>query len=108
MTEAMTHALAFYEQYVALGGWDARDAPERSAAELVTGLRDSWQVLRAGLARWTPADLTDTFPNDGPSPGEPEVYTRQWIIWHLIERDLHHGGEISQLLGMHHLAAPGL
>ena len=26
--------------------------------------------------------------------------TRAWIVWHLIEHDLHHGGEISQSLGM--------
>ena len=26
--------------------------------------------------------------------------TRQWVIWHLIEHDVHHGGEISLTLGM--------
>ncbi|HEX4716084.1 MAG TPA: DinB family protein [Ktedonobacteraceae bacterium] len=29
--------------------------------------------------------------------------TRQWIIWHVIEHDLHHGGEISLILGTHGL-----
>ncbi len=26
--------------------------------------------------------------------GEDQTYTRQWVIWHLIEHDLHHGGEL--------------
>jgi uncharacterized damage-inducible protein DinB len=96
------------EAFAALGRWDRRDAPERSAAELVSGLRDSWQVLSDALRGWTPADLDYTIPNTDREPGEPEMFTRQWVIWHLIEHDLHHGGEISQLLGIHGLAAPDL
>jgi uncharacterized damage-inducible protein DinB len=96
------------ETFAAMGAWDRRDMPERDAAELVSGLRDSWVVLRDALKVWTPADLAYTIPNTDPSPDEPEEFTRQWIIWHLIEHDLHHGGEISQTLGMHHLAAPDL
>ena len=30
------------------------------------------------------------------------------IIWHVLEYDLHHGGELSLSLGMHGLAAPDL
>jgi len=30
------------------------------------------------------------------------------VIWHLIEHDLHHGGEIALTLGLHGLAAPDL
>lgn len=37
--------------------------------------------------------------------GEEETFTRQWVIWHLLEHDLHHGGEISFVLGMHDLVA---
>jgi uncharacterized damage-inducible protein DinB len=96
------------EHYAALGRWDRRDAPERSGAELASGLRDSWQVLREALRGWTPADLAYGVPNTRPEPGEPETFTRQWIIWHLIEHDLHHGGEISQLLGINRLPAPDL
>ncbi|HEY7357016.1 MAG TPA: DinB family protein [Ktedonobacterales bacterium] len=95
-------------QYAALGRWDGRDAPERSGAELVSALRDSWRVLRAALQSWTPADLAYAVPNTRPEPGEPDTFSRQWIIWHLIEHDLHHGGEISQLLGINHLPAPDL
>jgi uncharacterized damage-inducible protein DinB len=33
---------------------------------------------------------------------------RGWIVWHVIEHDLHHGGEVSFTLGMHGLAAPDI
>ncbi|HLW02239.1 MAG TPA: DinB family protein [Ktedonobacterales bacterium] len=96
------------EAFAALGRWDDRNMPERSGAELASGLRDSWQVLRAALAGWTPEDLAVTVRDSDPDPGDPSEFTRQWVIWHLIEHDLHHGGEISQLLGINHLAAPDL
>jgi uncharacterized damage-inducible protein DinB len=87
-------------------GWTLGDGqkipPERSATELVSGLETTWHVIRQALQRWTIADLAEVFP---PSfPGE-ESFTRQFVIWHLIEHDLHHGGELSFVLGMHGLTA---
>lgn len=87
--------------FAAMGQWDRPNLPTRTAPELVAGLRSSWQVLQAALQQWTPADLEYVYPNDEREPGEPESYTRQWVVWHLIEHDIHHGGEISQILGMH-------
>jgi len=92
------------EDFEDLGAWDDDDQPERSGAELVEGLRRTGDVIAAGLARWTAKDLETNFPNTSPEPGEPEAFSRQWVIWHLIEHDLHHGGEISLILGMHGLA----
>ncbi|HEX7734451.1 MAG TPA: DinB family protein [Ktedonobacteraceae bacterium] len=79
--------------------WDAEGAPARSAAELVHGLEITWQMVQTSLAHWTPADL------DHVIPGPRRSHTRQWIIWHVIEHDLHHGGEVSFTLGMYNLAA---
>jgi len=84
---------------VELGRWDGHDMPARTSQELTGALRSSWTVLRDGLASWTPSELAVTVPNVDPDPGEPEEFTRQWVIWHLIEHDLHHGGEITQTLG---------
>ena len=67
--------------------------------------RSKRNQIVATLRFWTPADWAQTFPNDLPS--DPP-YSRHWIIWHLIEHDLHHGGEISLTLGMHGLTAPDL
>jgi uncharacterized damage-inducible protein DinB len=48
--------------------------------------------------------MQQTFPDEGPDGKMYEV-SRAWVIWHLIEHDLHHGGEISLTLGMHGLHA---
>lgn len=94
------------EEIAAIGGWDRPGAPARTAAELVAGLEATWQVLQSGLSRWTEADLAYKF--EGTEDGEDYSLSRRWVIWHLIEHDLHHGGEISFSLGMHGLAAPDL
>ncbi|HEV2655935.1 MAG TPA: DinB family protein [Ktedonobacteraceae bacterium] len=79
--------------------------PVRSAAELVNGLQATWQVMQDALSHWTTADLA-AIVHDTDENGEDQTYTRQWVIWHLIEHDLHHGGELSFTLGMHGL--PGI
>ena len=82
--------------------WDDDGAPARSAAELVGGLEASWQLIQNVLAFRTPADLDQTFSRRN------ELVSRQRIIWHVIEHDLHHGGELSLTLGMNGLTAPDL
>ncbi len=82
--------------------WDDEGEPSRSASELISGLEVTWQMIQDGLTRWTAADLEQTFPR------RDEMFSRQLIIWHIIEHDLHHGGEISLTLGIHGLAAPDL
>jgi len=89
-----------------LDDWDQANAPARSAAELVTGLEATWQMIQNALTRWTPEDLDYIFR--GERWGKPYELSRQWVIWHVIEHDLHHGGELSFTLGMHNLAAPDL
>jgi uncharacterized damage-inducible protein DinB len=96
------------EAFAALGEWDRPHMPDRNAAELVAGLRQSMQVIQAALQQWTPADLAFAYPNDDREPGEPESFTRQWVIWHLIEHDIYHGGEISQILGAHSITGVDL
>lgn len=91
------------EEFARLGQWDRPGTPVRDAAELVSGLETSWHVMQSALANWTPAQMQQRYQND---PGdEPAQFTAQWVIWHLIEHDLHHGGEVSLLLGMHGLEA---
>ena len=44
-----------------------------------------------------------------PSPddwdGKQAYLSRAWVVWHVLEHDLHHGGELSLTLGMHGLPA---
>ena len=86
--------------------WDDPGQPARSAAELVGGLDATWSLVESGLARWTAGDLAQTI--QVVRRGRERSFTRQWVIWHLIEHDLHHGGELAFSLGIHHLAAPDL
>ena len=40
-----------------------------------------------------------TFADDG------EELSRAAVVWHVLEHDLHHGGEISLIFGVHGLQA---
>lgn len=84
--------------------WGQRDSPARSAAELVQGLDETWAFIEARLQRWTPVDCAQTFPDEA-DDGQVFEVSRSWVIYHVLEHDLHHGGEISLILGMHRLEA---
>lgn len=79
--------------------WDDDGQPARSAAEFVGGLETSWQLLEDSVNRWSAADLAE--PLMRMRRGEEFRFTRLWVIWHLIEHDVYHGGELSLTLGMH-------
>ena len=88
--------------------WDEDEAfATRPAAEIVRGLEESFSVIKSGMERWSPAELVQEFARPTPNEaGNRPARSRQWIIWHLVEHDVHHGGEISFSLGMH--GVPGL
>ncbi len=77
------------------------------AAELVAMFEKSWHVISSALSRWTSADLEQLIVPPAShqewrrSRGEEEApaHTRQWIIWHVMEHEIHHGGELSLALG---------
>jgi uncharacterized damage-inducible protein DinB len=83
--------------------WDEPGAPPKSAAELVSGLESTWQMIQAALVRWTNVNLNDVF--EDVENGKVTHFTRQSIIWSTIKHDLHHGGEVSLTLGTHHIEA---
>jgi hypothetical protein len=114
----------------ALGVCEANVDPGHSAAELVVGLEQTWQLIAQTLARRTPADLAQVVPplDDAArvrhaSRVEPALqpYAQMWverarragevrpavalqgIIWGVLEHDIHHGSEISTTLGVHGL-----
>ncbi|MDQ6917780.1 MAG: DinB family protein [Candidatus Dormibacteraeota bacterium] len=85
--------------------WDeGEDVSERSGAEIVRALEVTWGLIESRLAAWTPADLDKQFQRPTPNEaGKRPRRTREWIIWHVLEHDIHHGGEISFSLGIHGL-----
>jgi uncharacterized damage-inducible protein DinB len=94
------------EDFGAISGWDEPGSPSRSAEELVSGLAKTWQVMQEVLGRYTLTDLQSTVQDE--DDGKIYTLTRGWVIWHVMEHDLHHGGEIAYSLGMHGLAAPDI
>ncbi len=88
--------------------WDKEDEVlPLTAAELVAGLDLTWQMIANALARWSAADLEQVFTRTRHN-GEQQQFDRAWVIWHLLEHDLHHGGEVSLTLGAHGLEAPDI
>jgi len=94
------------EGWVTLAAEIERD-PDPPAAGIVRAFERSAALVQADLERWSAADMQTVFRGNDRN-GQPYADSRQWIIWHLIEHDLHHGGELSLTLGMHGLAAPDL
>jgi uncharacterized damage-inducible protein DinB len=95
------------EKLAALESWSQPDQPARSVAELVRGLEETWQVMEESINQWSADDLAVTV-RDIDENGEEQLYTRQWVIWHLIEHDIHHGGEVSLTLGTFGLSGIGI
>ncbi len=87
----------------ACASWDEPGAPARTADELVQGLDHTWRLMAGCLDRWSPADMRQTFTDEW--DGEKVELPRAWVVWHVMEHDLHHGGELSLTLGMHGLQA---
>jgi len=81
-------------------GWEDVEDQPRSAGELVDGLERTWATIDDCLRRWTDEDLAGTVVRGS------RTHDRGWVVWHVLEHDVHHGGEISQILGSHGL--PGL
>jgi len=74
-----------------------------SADQLVRGLNLTRSLIDDRIAHWNAAELSEPITV---MRGETErTFTRQWVIWHLIEHDLYHSGELSFSLGIYHLAA---
>ena len=87
------------------------EPPVYTAAELVTLFEKSWHVISSALDRWTSADLEQLFSPPASHQEllrkqgleEESAHTRQWIVWHVMEHEIHHGGELSLALGTYGL-----
>lgn len=75
------------------------DQPE----ELVRWLELTWKVIENTLSSWTVADLWQTYRHK--FLGNTYAVSRQWTIWRVMNHDLHHGGELSLMLGLQGIEA---
>ncbi len=95
------------EEMKVYAGWNEvaleLGAPIPTADELAQGLDRTWQFMADCLARWSPDDMRQTFPDEW--DGQQVDLPRAWVVWHVMEHDLHHGGELSLTLGIYKLPA---
>jgi uncharacterized damage-inducible protein DinB len=81
-------------------GWEDDENHPRTAAELVDGLEKTWAVVHECQGRWSADDLEQVLPAKA---GRRPTIKRGWLIWHMIEHELHHGTEIAVMLREHGL-----
>jgi uncharacterized damage-inducible protein DinB len=84
-------------------GWEDDEDHPRGASQIVEAFNRTWTMIDDCLKRWSPDDLAVEFTRHRPTG--TQTMTRQWVIWHLMEHDVHHGGEVSLILGSHGLPA---
>jgi len=86
------------DEIAPLTQWDEKVQSARTAAELASGLEITWKLIEDALARWTNEELAEQIVLPWIGPKYP--ITRPFVIWHVLEHDLHHGGEVTHSLGM--------
>jgi uncharacterized damage-inducible protein DinB len=72
-------------------------------ADLIRWLDDTWQMIDLTLTSWSVADLRTSFRYT--FNGQLYDIPRQWVIWRIMAHDIHHGGELSLMLGMQGIEA---
>jgi uncharacterized damage-inducible protein DinB len=72
-------------------------------AELVRWLDSTWQIIEKTLTTWKVSDLSHTYEHKW--NGEIYAVSRQWTIWRVMNHDIHHGGELSLMLGLQGIEA---
>jgi uncharacterized damage-inducible protein DinB len=83
--------------------WHDDEQSEPDATELVAMFEKTWHIIADALERWTSADLEQIFPPPVQVREEESPRTRRWIVWHVMDHEIHHGGELSLALGTYGL-----
>jgi uncharacterized damage-inducible protein DinB len=91
------------EEIKSYAHWEEPEAPSPTGAELAAAFDHTWQFMADCLARWSTGDMRQTFSDQ--RDGRFVELSRAHVVWHVLEHDLHHGGEVSLILGMHGIQA---
>ena len=73
------------------------------AAELVRWLEMSWAMIAQALSAWAVEDLQVVYRHTW--NGDTYAISRQWTLWRILSHDIHHGGELSLMLGQQGIEA---
>lgn len=82
------------KELIAWPEYEMENYPTRESIKIL--LTDIHQRTKADLESWNLADL------DRPIrlPWNDHELSLNWIIWHVLEHEIHHRGELSFVLGM--------
>lgn len=73
------------------------------AGKLVEWLQATWAMIAQTLDRWDVADLAESYRHTWNE--QTYAISRQWTVWRIFAHDIHHGGELSLMLGMQGIEA---
>jgi len=65
---------------------------------LAAWLNRTWEMVDLTLKQWTVDDLPEGYPHA--YAGKIFAVSRQWTIWRIMAHDIHHGGQLTELLAM--------
>ena len=65
---------------------------------LQSWLEKTFSLIEVSLAEWTIQDLQATFVHA--YQGKQYAVSRQWVIFRILTHDMHHGGQLSEMLAM--------
>lgn len=77
---------------------EARKASPNDPQAICSWLEETWEMVQATLNQWSVADLTEGYRHE--YQGQAYAVSRQWTIWRIMCHDIHHGGQLSELLAM--------
>lgn len=90
------------EPIAALAEW--QEEAERTGTELADAMEQTWRHMEAAMTRWTPEQWGERLIN----PYDQSVSERAWVVYHVMEHDLHHGGQVFLLCGLQGIPYPAI
>src|SRR6185312_9576250 len=75
-----------------------RSPAQYDASDLIAWFDRTWAMVDATLEQWTVDDLPVTYEHA--YQGKTYALSRQWTIWRIMAHDIHHGGQLSEMLAM--------
>jgi uncharacterized damage-inducible protein DinB len=85
---------------------DAEAKMAQNAAQIVEWLDVTWSMVERMLVEWTVADLARTYRHT--YWGKVYEISYQWTIWRVMAHDIHHGGQLCEMLYMQGISLPDL
>jgi uncharacterized damage-inducible protein DinB len=72
------------------------EAIAKDKSAILDWLERSWSMVETTLENWTADDLWHTYAM--PYQGKMYAVPRQWMVWRVLCHDIHHGGQLCELL----------